>query len=212
MNKNYFIILIVTFFCTNSFAQDITPYFTIIPDNILGYVNIGLRKDLIDLYNAKQKAEVRNLLGGTTRLDFMSPEYLKLQLSDKTTMEMRMIQNPDDSTALIVVNKTLNTAYPESVLSVYASDWRSLASGNYFEQPALNDFLYDGVTDAELAELKRVIPYDNVLIELDSVKNELNVTPQFFKSMSVEDHSKWKDKIINKPVIYIWKEGRYVKK
>lgn len=212
MKKNCFILLIVTFFCTNSIAQDITPYFTIIPDNILGYVNIGLRKDLIDLYNAKQKAEVRNLLGGTTCLEFMSPEYMKLRLSDKTTMEMKMIQNPGDSTAIIIVNKSLDTVYPESVLSVYTSDWRSLPLANYYEQPRLTDFLKENISDEELTELRKSIPYDNMIVELDSVQNELKVTPRFFDSMSKEDRFKWKDKIQDITVTYIWKEGRYVKK
>lgn len=211
MKKNNFILLILTLFCTNVTAQDIKPYFTIIPDNILGYVNIGLRKDLIDLYNAKQKAEVRNLLGGTTRMTFMSPEFLKLNLSQSTDMELRMIQEPGDSTGIIIVNKTLRTAYPESVLSVYQTDWKSLPLTNYFTEPVLNDFISIDLSAEEKAELVKAIPYNFVRIEMDSVNNALKVYPQFLYSMSKENRQKWKDKVSDHPINYIWKEGRYEK-
>lgn len=211
MKKNSFILLILTLFCTNVLAQDIKPYFTIIPDNILGYVNIGLRKDLIDLYNANQKAEVRNLLGGTTRMVFLSPEYLKLNLSQSTDMEMRMIQSPNDSTGIIVVNKTLKSAYPESTLSVYSTDWRSLPVNSCFSEPAISDFLVRSLSDSEVGELNKSIPYPYMRIEMDSSSNKIRVYPEFINSMSKEDRIKTKEWFKEKPLIYYWKEGRYEK-
>lgn len=211
MKKNSFILLILTLFCTNALAQDIKPYFTIIPDNILGYVNIGLRKDLIDLYNAKQNAEVRNLLGGTTKMLFLSPEYLKLSLSQSTEMEMRMIQEPKDSTGFIVVNKTIKTAYPESTLSIYTTDWRSLPAGSYFKEPSVKDYLIKSLASEDLQELESVIPYPVLRIEMDSSNNSLRVYPEFTQSMSVENAQKWKPRFTEAPIEYKWKEGRYEK-
>ena len=210
MKKNSFILLILTLFCTKVSAQDIKPYFTIIPDNILGYVNIGLRKDLIDLYNAKQNAEVRNLLGGTTRMAFLSPQYLKLNLSASTDVEMRMIQS-NDSTGYIVVNKTLESTYPESVLSVYTSDWKSLPVNSFFSEPTVQDYLKKSIPDDGLAILKGDIPYPVLRIEMDSLSNNLNVYPEFLKSMSKESALRWKDHFTEEPITYIWKEGRYEK-
>lgn len=210
MKKNSFILLILTLFCTKVSAQDIKPYFTIIPDNILGYVNIGLRKDLIDLYNAKQNAEVRNLLGGTTRMAFLSPQYLKLNLSASTDVEMRMIQS-NDSTGYIVVNKTLKSTYPESVLSVYTSDWKSLPVNSFFSEPTVQDYLKKSIPDDGLAILKGDIPYPVLRIEMDSLSNNLNVYPEFLKSMSKESALRWKDHFTEEPITYIWKEGRYEK-
>ncbi|MGL4331256.1 MAG: DUF3256 family protein [Bacteroidales bacterium] len=211
MKKNSFILLILTLFCTNALAQDIKPYFTIIPDNILGYVNIGLRKNLIDLYNAKQNAEVRNLLGGTTRMAFLSPEYLQLNLSQSTDMEMRMMQAPNDSTGVIVVNKTLKSAYPESTLSFYSTDWKSLLLNSYFTGPVISDFLERDLSAYEMDELNKSIPYSYMRIEIDSSSNKLRVYPEFINSMSKEDRVKTKDWFKEKPLIYYWKEGRYEK-
>lgn len=211
MKKNSFILLILTFFCANVSSQDIKPYFTIIPDNILGYVNIGLRKDLIDLYNANQNAEVRNLLGGTTRMTFLSPQFLKLNLSDFTDVEMRMIQEQGDSMGVVIVNKTLKTAYPESVLSVYTTDWRLLPVVSYFSEPSFKDFLSVALSDDDLRELERAIPYPVFKIEMDSLSSDLHVYPEFIRGMSMENIRKWKSFFEEKPIVYVWKEGRYEK-
>ncbi|MGL5318074.1 MAG: DUF3256 family protein [Bacteroidales bacterium] len=142
-------------------------------------------------------------------MTYLSPDYLSLDLSGSTGLEMRMIQEPGDSTGVIVVNKTLRTAYPESVLSFYSTNWQTLPAENCFVARSPEAFLTREISPEERQELERAMGYNSLRMELDSAANRLRVYPEFVKSFTREDQQRWKEKIRTTPLTYVWKKGRY---
>lgn len=211
MKKHCLITLFILSCFTSSYSQNIKPYFTIAPDVILGYVNINQRKDLIDLYEAKQHAVIKNQLGGITQVDTMSYDFIKIKLSALTDIEIKLIQNQTDTTGIIVVNKTIKGQYPESNLSFYTTSWNSIPSTSLFTAPSWIDFIKKD-TPAEIKEeLIHELAYRNVSYELIPGSNQIIATPSFLKSFSKEATEKWHTYFEETPIIYNWNEGRYVR-
>lgn len=211
MKKHCLITLFILSCFTSSYSQNIKPYFTIAPDIILGYVNINQRKDLIDLYEAKQNAAIKNQLGGTTQVDTMSYDFIKIKLSTLTDIEIKLIQNESDTTGIIVVNKTIQGQYPESNLAFYTTSWNTIIPETLFEAPVWTDFIRKDTPEAIRYELMHELAYRNISYELIPQTNQIKVIPSFLNSFSKEAIEKWNSYFDDTPLIYSWNEGRYVK-
>lgn len=211
MKKHCLIALFILTCFTSSYSQNIKPYFTIAPDMILGYVNINQRKDLIDLYEAKQNAVIKNQLGGITQVDTMSYDFIKIKLSSLTDIEIKLIQNQTDTTGIIVVNKTIKGQYPESNLTFYTTSWNSIPTSSLFNAPRWTDFIKKDTPEDIKKELTHELAYRNISYELIPGTNQIQATPSFLKSFSKEATEKWHIYFENTPIIYNWKEGRYIR-
>lgn len=109
----------------------IRDVFKQMPDSLVGYLSENNRLDMIDFIDSRMPAEVENALGGTSRLDTLTADYLKLTLTPASVVEMRLLPYTmgGSSTAgtLLCVVTTYGDSIRESEVRFYTTGWKSVA-------------------------------------------------------------------------------------
>ena len=115
------------------------------PDSIFPLLTKNNRLDQIDFRENNMQAVVKNKFDDRVELLVLTDKYLKLQLSERCIVEMRLLS---DSTFCMV--QTFNAPAPDSRICLYDTAWHELSQT--IERPAVDDFLGEDVdTDIRLA-------------------------------------------------------------
>lgn len=112
-------------------AQDLLmrDVFSSMPDTIFTYLTRNNRLDMIDFSESNMKAEIDNSLGGKSRLDTLTSNYLHLTLNESAIVEMKLLKSNrllDDTTKTIVCMAT-TYSNSETCIEFYTSKWHSIS-------------------------------------------------------------------------------------
>ena len=72
-------------------AQDMAAVFIAMPDEYVPQLEDAWRKDLVDLYRSNGKAQLKNNMNGYSSLEKLTDNYLLLQSTERTTVEMKLL-------------------------------------------------------------------------------------------------------------------------
>ena len=115
------------------------------PDSIFPLLTKNNRLDQIDFRENNMQAVVKNRFDAPSELLVLTDRYLKLQLSERCLVEMRLLS---DSTICMV--QTYNAPAPDSRVRFFDTIWNELP--RTIERPSVDDFLSEDVdTDVRLA-------------------------------------------------------------
>lgn len=99
-------------------AQNMRQIWLEMPDSIVPYLNRSLRTELADYVTMGMKSEVMNALRDTTRIEKLTDDYILVQLSNATKLEIKGL---DSSTIAMV--QTWCGPLAESKLSLFTNNW-----------------------------------------------------------------------------------------
>lgn len=116
--KKIFLILLVSFSLLPLNAQNMRQIWLEMPDSIVPYLNRSLRTELADYVTMGMKLEVMNALRDTTRIEKLTDDYILVQLSNATKLEIKSL---DASTIAMV--QTWCGPLAESKLSLFSNNW-----------------------------------------------------------------------------------------
>ncbi|MBO4551202.1 MAG: DUF3256 family protein [Bacteroidaceae bacterium] len=144
--KLFFILSFFHFFILSSNAQTrIRDVYAEAPDSIFPLLTKNNRLDQIDFRENNMPAVVKNKFDDRCELLVLGERYLKLQLSERCIVEMRLTS---DSTFCMV--ETFSAPAPDSHVRFFDTAWHELPQS--IEFPAVDDFLNEDVdTDTRLA-------------------------------------------------------------
>ena len=103
------------------------------PDSIFPLLTKNNRLDQIDFRENNMQAVVKNKFDDHSELLVLNDRYLKLQLSERCIVEMRLLS---DSTFCMV--QTYNAPVPDSRVRLFDTKWNEL---QVLERPAVDEFL-----------------------------------------------------------------------
>ena len=118
--KKIFLILLVSFSLLPLNAQNMRQIWLEMPDSIVPYLNRSLRTELADYVTMGMKSEVMNALRDTTRIEKLTDDYILVQLSNATKLEIKSL---DASTIAMV--QTWCGPLAESKLSLFTNNWEA---------------------------------------------------------------------------------------
>lgn len=124
--KKFFIFILFTlhFSLFASFAQlRMRDMFASMPDSMLAMMTKNDRLDCIDFIENNMKASVRNKLDQYVELKQLTADYLLLETSELSRVEMKMISQ-SDSTCLLYVVRTYCGAAADSYVECFNQDWQ----------------------------------------------------------------------------------------
>ena len=116
--KKIFLILLVTFSLLPLNAQNMRQIWLEMPDSIVPYLNRSLRTELADYVTMGMKSEVMNALRDTTRIEKLTDDYILVQLSNATKLEIKGLDAPT-----IAMVQTWCGPLAESKLSLFSNNW-----------------------------------------------------------------------------------------
>ena len=115
------------------------------PDSIFPLLTKNNRLDQIDFRENNMQAVIKNKFEDHSELLVLNDKYLKLQLSERCIVEMRLLS---DSTFYMV--ETFSAPAPDSRIRLFDIAWHELPLS--IDRPAVDDFLSEDIdTDTRLA-------------------------------------------------------------
>jgi hypothetical protein len=122
-------------------AQTFRDMYLDTPDSVMPLLTKLDRSDFIEYLKAGMRAKVTNRLDGVSVLKELTANYLYLQTTSSSSMQMKMLPFKGDS-IMCVVN-TVKAEVEDSRIAFFGRSWNRLSDGDFFKAPSIKDFFAD---------------------------------------------------------------------
>lgn len=205
------LLFLVSIFCTLSvMGQDMKTVFVAMPDSIVPLLTKVNREDCIDFLDSNMKAVVKNRFGNVAEMKVLTDDYVQMQVSEVSTLEMKLLP-VNDSTRVICMVKTVCASACDSSVRFYASDWSAeLAAKDFLQAPSGDDFFLPNDSLTDEAALARKMA-DMHAMKASLSKDDASLTYQYTTPdyLNKEDREKLLPLLKKEPMVLRWSEGRF---
>ena len=208
--KRHLLFLVGIFCALSAMAQDMKTVFVAMPDSVTPLLTKVNREDCIDFLASDMKAVVKNRFGNVAEMKVLTDDYVQMQMSEVSTLEMKLLP-VNDSTKVVCMVRTVCGSACDSSIRFYASDWsRELDAKDFLQVPSGDDFFLpnDSLTDeAVLARKKADMHVMKAMLSKDDASlTWLYTTPEY---LNKEDREKLLPLLKKEPIVLRWSEGRF---
>ena len=205
------LLLIAVLFCAMPlFAQNMKSVFIAMPDSITPLLSQVNKEDCVDFLDSNMKAEVTNRFGGKTEMKVLTDDYVLMQTTPGSTLEMKLLP-VNDSTKVVCMVKTVCASACDSEIRFYASDWsKEFSKDDFLQQPDVETFYLpqDSVTE-EYTLIRKKADMDLMKASLskdDASLTFIYTTPEY---MNKEDKEKLLPYLKKEPIVLQWQDGKF---
>ena len=205
------LLLIAVLFCAMPlFAQNMKSVFIAMPDSITPLLSQVNKEDCVDFLDSNMKAEVTNRFGGKAEMKVLTDDYVLMQTTPGSTLEMKLLP-VNDSTKVVCMVKTVCASACDSEIRFYASDWsKELSKDDFLQQPDVETFYLpqDSVTE-EYTLIRKKADMDLMKASLskdDASLTFIYTTPEY---MNKEDKEKLLPYLKKEPIVLQWQDGKF---
>ena len=193
-------------------AQDLRTRFIEMPDSLLPVMTRVNREDCIDFLESDMAAKVKNRFGEPTEMTALTADYLHLDLTSASTVEMKLLPL-NDSTQVTCVVQTVTGPVADSSVRFYDARWQELPQENFFAYPDDDLFFLpvDTMTD-ELVALHAKADMYLVKAALSVEDTSLTLTYTTPEYLSKEDREALEPLLRKTPLTYEWNGSSFVLK
>ena len=202
MRKLLFILLFVCCVFSTAAAQDMRTLFMDAPDEVLPLLPRNARADCIDLVDAGMSYPVTNLLGGKSMLKVLTNDYLLLQSTGSSVVEMKLL--PFKGGFIICVVKSVSAEATDSRIAFYDKSWRLLDASQFFTAPSIRDFFT--TPDSKILDICDMYLVSLKLNEADNYVVAEYTMPNYMNNDDAE-----KVRSLLKNITYRWSGSGFVK-
>jgi len=191
-------------------AQDMASFFINMPNENILQLEEAWRKDLVDLYRSEKTASLDNTLKGRSTLLQLTPDYLLLQSTERSTMEMKFLPLINN-TWIVCVITTVSAPVADSRVAFYTTEWQPLDASGLWSPTAADRFIKEGADRSSDSFLDA-----EALLDMELIRYRLNAegtaltaeytTPEY---LNAEERATVKPFLKEEPIVYQWKAGRF---
>ncbi len=191
-------------------AQDMGELFVKMPDEYIVELEDAWRKDLVDLYRARKDAKLQNRMQGTSQLMKLTPDYLKIQTTARSTVELRRLPLIND-TYIICMVTTVSAPVSDSRVDFFTTDWKPLPVDDLYLPASVNDFLLPEVdtTDVVFLDVMAALDMDLFVYRLNEKAQTLTAEYVTLDYLDTPMREKAKQFFKTEPKVFTWTKGRF---
>ncbi len=157
--------------------------FADIPLEVLDLIRPSARLDMLDYYEqADSMLTVQNALGGESRLEKVTPDYLKVSVTPVSTLEIKVLQSGKSSVIM-----TLYTTNSDTQVSFFDSNFSSLPTDKFLKAPTLKDFFNLKGSNVSEKELQEKLPFTTIQYSTGPGATPLTATFATLETLSQGD-------------------------
>jgi len=208
--KHFFFLFLCVISVTVASAQDMAAFFTAIPDQYLPQLEDAWRKDLVGLYQSGEPAVLENTMTGHSTLQKLTSDYLLLQVTERSTMEIRFLPLINNTFIACMIT-TVFAPVADSRVEFFTMEWQALPASEIWT-PVNVDFFVKEDTDRNDENFQEALSYldmDLIHYHLDPdqlIMEAKYTTPEYLSS---EERAKVRSLLKDTPKVYRWKAGRF---
>lgn len=191
-------------------ARELAPLFVTMPDVLAPQLEEAWRKDLIDLYNQGKEARLKNTMEGYSSLKKMTDDYLLVQVSENSTLELKLLPLVND-TEIIGAITTVYGPVPDSRIEFYTTDWKRLEPADLLRPVPAGWFIRDDVDRQTEAYRHAVSMLDMELIRYSFSPDDFTLTAVYTtpEYLSRADREQVLPYLKKEPKVYTWEKTRF---
>lgn len=210
MRKRWIAMFLTVALSAAANAQDVATLFVKMPDEHVAELEAAARQDLVDLYKAGKEAKVTNAMQGETRLLQLTPDYLALETSPQSRMEIRRLPLVNRTYVICVVT-TVKGPAEDSRVEFFTTEWVPLPASELYRAATAGEFVRPeaDTTAADYGDVRAAADMDLFVYRLDAERPTLTAvynTPQYFDRATREKAGRY---FRQEPKVYTWKNGRF---
>ncbi len=207
-----FLLIFLSFCAASMTAQDMRTVFISMPDSIVPLLTKVNKEDCVDFLDSKMKAEVKNRFGNTTELKELSDNYLFMQTTAGSSLEMKLLPL-NDSVSVVCMIRTVCASACDSEIRFYAADWsEELQADGFLQKPDVGMFFLPGeMENEEYASIRKKADMDLMKASLSKEDDSLTfiyTTPDY---LNKEDKEKLLPYLRKEAIVLRWSDGRFVR-
>lgn len=185
--------------------------FVRLPSDLLELIHPSTRQDMADYYMMADSVwEAPNKLGGVSKILEMKEDYLKVQVTDVSTLEICMLHTKKNDLAAVAY--TIDGGAADSELYLFSfDDMQPLSTKKYFEAPELKDFfdLPKG-SITKMDEIEQMVGFTTMEYRFDKDNHLLRAYLTIDKHINQDDYNIIK-LFIRDEVVYEWNGKKFKK-
>ena len=202
--------ILILWICTMpASAQEMKTIFVNLPDSIEPLLTKVNKEDCVDFLDSGMKAVVKNRFDRSAELKVLTSDYLQMQLSDVSTLELKLLPLKD-SVRVICMVKTVCASACDSDIRFFDTKWNELDASDFLKYP-VEDVFYlplDSLTD-DVQELRAKA--DICLMKASLSADDSSLTWEYTTPLTL--HKDDREKLIallrKEPLVMQWAEGRF---
>jgi len=132
-NMRQLLLVIGLILAVSGRAEDIRirDVFRSMPDSLMPYLSQNNRLDFIDFIDSNMKAEVKNILGGTSEMTSLADDSLSIRMSPALKIDMFLLHSQavtGDSSLVVCMVQTfgIDSLSLESTVDYYTLSWQHM--------------------------------------------------------------------------------------
>jgi hypothetical protein len=197
---------------TSVSASPLAARFIAMPDSLLPLMTKVNREDCVDFLDSHMAARVKNRFGGPTEMTVLTADYLRIEMTAYSTVEMKLLPT-GDSTAVTCMVTTVQGPVADSRVQFFDAQWQELPAEDYLVEPVEDAFFtpQDTLTD-EYVRLRRLCNLYLVQAQLSPDDRSLTFTYTTPQQLSKEDREALAPYLRQKPVKYEFEGSHFERK
>ncbi|MCC8143380.1 MAG: DUF3256 family protein [Tannerellaceae bacterium] len=208
--KHWILIIFLSITISAAWAQDMASFFIAMPDRQLPFLESTWRKDLVELYNTGKEARLQNTMEGYSTLKQLTGDYLLLQTSERSTLEMKLLPLVNNSQIICVVS-TVEGPVADSQVSFYTTTWQPLPVNELFRPEPVSWFLREEADTGSDRYKDAVSRLDMELVKYTLSPDDITLTAMYTTPLylSREDRELVKPYVKEEPKVYRWERSQF---
>lgn len=189
-------------------AQDMKSLFIAMPDSVAPLLTKVNREDCIDFLDSNMKAEVKNRFGRPSELKKLTKDYLFMQTTPQSSMEMKLLPL-NDSTQVICVVNTVCAPACDSRVRFFSTGWNELPVQDFILFPSAEVFYLPSDSSEAYTEACAKADMELLKITLSPENETLSCTYATPDYLAKEDKTKLEAYLGKSSVVYQWVGGKF---
>lgn len=208
--RRVIVTLLICVFALGMNAQDMTSVFTAMPDQYIPQLEHAWRKDLVDLYTSGKESRLKNTMNGFSTLKKLTSDYLLLQATERSTIEMKLLPLVNNTNVICMV-KTVNGPVADSQVDFFTTEWEPLAASDLFTPVSADWFMKEDADKNSTAFLDATSRLDMDLIQYSLSPDNLTLTATYTTPLylSREDRKNVTPFVKESPKVYTWEKFHF---
>ncbi len=190
-------------------AQNMKSIFINMPDSIEPLLTKVNKEDCVDFLDSGMKAVVKNRFDRSAELKVLTSDYLQMQLSDVSTLELKLLPLKD-SVRIICMVKTVCASACDSDVRFFDTKWNELDASDFLKYPIEDVFFLplDSLTD-DVQELRAKA--DICLMKASLSADDSSLTWEYTTPLTLhkDDRERLIPLLRKEPLTMQWVEGRF---
>ncbi|MDR0844951.1 MAG: DUF3256 family protein [Tannerella sp.] len=191
-------------------AQDMAAFFISMPNENILQLEEAWRKDLVDLYRSGKPATLDNTMQGRSTLLKLTPDYLLLQSTERSTVEIKFLPLINNTFIACVIT-TVSAPVADSRVEFFTTDWKPLDASGIWSPATADRFVKENADKQDADFRDAVSSLDITLIHYRLNVDDATLTAEYTTPayLSLEDREMVKPFLKESPIVYQWKTGRF---